>query len=454
MENVVAIVGRPNVGKSTLFNRIIGKRVAIVHPTSGVTRDRNYGEADWLGRKFFLIDTGGFIPDSDEPFDKAIRAQIKIALSEADKILFVVEGFAGVHPADLEIAKLIRKNSGKKEIILVVNKIDNNEKDIDKIEFYKLGLGEPYTISALSGRNVADLLDIITIDFEQRADIEDTRIKFSIVGRPNAGKSSIANAILNEDRNIVTDIPGTTRDSIDSVIKYFGEDIVLIDTAGLRKKSKISMKESLEFFSTVRTYKAILRSNVVILVIDATLIFESFKNVSDIKSSFFKLDKQDTRIIEDVTKYKKGLLIVVNKWDLVEKDSKSVKLIQNKITEHLRSYDFLKFIFISATTKQRIHKVLEEAKTIYDERNKTVKTSELNEVLLPEIRKTPPSSTRGKEAKINYITQLKASPPVIAFFVNDPKLISENYKKFLERKIRQNFGFMGVPLTLVFKKKN
>jgi GTP-binding protein len=214
------------------------------------------------------------------------------------------------------------------------------------------------------------------------------------------------------------------------------------------------MKESLEFFSTVRTYKAILKSNVVILVIDATLIFESFKNVSDIKSSFFKLDKQDTRIIEDVTKYKKGLLIVVNKWDLVEKDSKSVKLIQNKITEHLRSYDFLKFIFISALTKQRIHKVLEEAKNIYDERNKTVKTSELNEVLLPEIKITPPSSTRGKEAKINYITQLKASPPVIAFFVNDPKLISENYKKFLERKIRQNFGFMGVPLTLVFKKKN
>ncbi|HEY5124160.1 MAG TPA: ribosome biogenesis GTPase Der [Ignavibacteria bacterium] len=454
MENVVAIVGRPNVGKSTLFNRIIGRRVAIVHPESGVTRDRNYGEADWLGRKFFLIDTGGFIPHSDEPFDKAIRVQIKIALSEADKILFVVEGTTGVHPADIEIANLIRKNSGKKEIILAVNKIDNNEKDINKIDFYKLGLGEPYTISALSGRNVADLLDIITIDFEEKEEIEDTRIKFSIVGRPNAGKSSIANAILNEDRNIVTDIPGTTRDSIDSVIKYFGEDIVIIDTAGLRKKSKISQKESLEFFSTVRTYKAIKRSDVVILVVDATLIFEAFENVSDIKSSFFKLDKQDTRIIEEVIKYKKGLLIVINKWDLIEKDSKTAKLIENKITEHLKSFNFLKFIFISATTKQRIHKVLEEAKNIYDERTKTVKTSNLNEILLPEIRTTPPSSSRGKEAKINYITQIKASPPVIAFFVNDPKLISENYKKFLERKVRENFGFMGVPLTLVFKKKN
>ena len=266
MENVVAIVGRPNVGKSTLFNRIIGKRVAIVHPTSGVTRDRNYGEADWLSRKFFLIDTGGFVPDSDEVFDKAIREQIKIALDEADKILFVVDGAAGVQPSDIEIANLIRKNSGKKEIILAANKIDNNEKDVNTYEFYKLGLGEPFPISSLSGRNVADLLDIITKDFSQKEDEEDTRIKFSIIGRPNAGKSSITNAILNEDRNIVTDIPGTTRDSIDSVIKYFSEDIVLIDTAGLRRKSKISQKESLEFYSTVRTYKAIMRSDVVILV--------------------------------------------------------------------------------------------------------------------------------------------------------------------------------------------
>jgi GTP-binding protein len=454
MENVVAIVGRPNVGKSTLFNRIIGKRVAIVHPTSGVTRDRNYGEADWLSRKFFLIDTGGFVPDSKEVFDKAIREQIKIAMTEADKILFVVDGAAGVQPTDLEIANLIRKNAGKKEVILAANKIDNNEKDINTYEFYKLGLGEPFPISSLSGRNVADLLDIITKDFSQKDDEEDTRIKFSIIGRPNAGKSSITNAILNEDRNIVTDIPGTTRDSIDSVIKYFDEDIVLIDTAGLRRKSKINQKESLEFYSTVRTYKAIMRSDVVILVLDATMIFEAFSNVSDIKSSFFKLDKQDARIIDDVTKFKKGLLIVINKWDLIDKDSNTAKLIENKITEHLRSYNFLKFIFISALTKQRIHRVLEEAKTIYDERNKTIKTSSLNEILLPEIKTTPPSSARGKEAKINYITQLKASPPVIAFFMNDPKLINDNYKRFLEKKVRENFGFMGVPLTLVFKKKN
>jgi len=454
MENIVAIIGRPNVGKSTLFNRIIGKRIAIVHPTSGVTRDRNYGEANWTGKKFFLIDTGGFVPDSEELFDKAIREQIKVAISEADKIIFVVEGNTGMHPVDLEIAKLLRENSGKKEIILTVNKIDNNEKELNKIEFYKLGLGEPFDISALSGRNVADLLDLITKDFNLKEEEPDLRKKFAIVGRPNSGKSSIANAILNEDRNIVSEIPGTTRDSIDSVIKYFGEEIVLIDTAGLRRKSKIKRKESLEFFSAVRTYKSIHRSDVVILVLDAVLMSESLSSSSDIKLSSFKLDKQDTKIIEDVISLKKGLLIVINKWDLIEKDSNTAKLYSKKITEHLKSYNFLKFIFISALTKQRIHRVVEDAKEIYEERGKTVKTSALNEKLLPEIKNIPPSSSGGKEIKINYITQLKYSPPVFAFFVNDPKLLNDNYKKFLEKKVREHFGFYGVPLTLVFKKKN
>ena len=454
MRNVVVIVGRPNVGKSTLFNRIVGKRIAIVHQISGVTRDRNYEEAEWTGKKFFLIDTGGFIPDSDEKFDKAIREQIMIAVEEADKILFAVDALNGIHPFDKEIANLLRKYGGDKEVVLVANKVDNNEKDINSLDFYSLGLGDPVMISALSGRNVGDLLDILTKDFSASEEKEDTRIKFAIIGRPNTGKSSIVNAILNEDRNIVTDIPGTTRDSIDSVIKYYGEDIVLIDTAGLRRKSKIRKSEALEFFSSVRTYKAIQRCDVAVLVIDATLLVETMSKSSDLKLAVFKLDKSDVRIIEDVIKYKKGLLIVLNKWDLIDRDTKTSKIFKQKITEHLKSYTFLKFIFISALTKQRIHKVIEEAKIIYVERKKIIKTSVLNEVLLNEIKITPPASVRGRSIKINYITQLKSAPPVFAFFVNEPKLLRDNYKRFLEKKIREHFSFLGVPIGMVFKKKN
>jgi GTP-binding protein len=454
MKNVVVIVGRPNVGKSTLFNRIVGKRVAIVHKTSGVTRDRNYEEAEWTGKKFFLIDTGGFIPDSEEKFDKAIREQILIAVEEADIILFTLDAFSGIHPSDYEIANLLRKHVKNKKIILIANKVDNIARDLGSVDFYSLGLGEPIGISALSGRNVGDLLDIITKDFSEFVEIEDERIKFSVVGRPNSGKSSIINAILNEDRNIVTDIPGTTRDSIDSVIKFYGEEIVLIDTAGLRRRSKIKKSEALEFFSTVRTYKAIQRCDVAILVIDAKLLIETMNKSSNLKLAVFKLDKSDVRIIEDVINYKKGLLIVINKWDLIEKDTKTSKIFEQKITEHLKSYTFMKFVFISALTKQRIHRVIEEAKIIYDERNKFIKTSLLNEKLLNEIKVTPPSSVKGREVKINYITQLKSAPIIFAFFANEPKLIKDNYKKFLEKKIRKHFGFKGVPVGLVFKKKN
>lgn len=454
MKNIVAIVGRPNVGKSTLFNRIIGRRIAIVHQTSGVTRDRNYEEADWTGKKFLLIDTGGFIPDSEEKFDKAIREQIIIAVDEADVIMFVVDAFSGSHHNDHEVANLLRKYSGNRKIILVVNKVDNDEQDLGTFDFYSLGFGNPIGISALSGRNVGDLLDIVTKDFIEIEEKEDKRIKYAVVGRPNSGKSSIINAILKEDRNIVTDIPGTTRDSIDSVIKFYGEEIVLIDTAGLRKKSKIKKSEALEFFSTVRTYKSIQRCDVAILVIDAKLLIDTMSKSSDIKLAVFKLDRSDVRIIEDVINYKKGLLIVINKWDLIEKDTKTSKIFEQKITEHLKSYTFLKFIFVSALTKQRIHKVIEEAKVIYDERKRTVKTSLLNEILLKEIRITPPSSVKGREVKINYITQLKSAPIIFVFFVNEPKLIKDNYKRFLEKKIREHFGFKGVPVGLVFKKKN
>lgn len=454
MEKIVAIIGRPNVGKSTLFNRILGRRVAIVHPVSGVTRDRNYGEAEWTGKRFILIDTGGFVPDSEEEFNKQIRYQVKLAIEEADKVIFLVDGLKGIHPVDSEIANILRKNSKGKEILIAANKIDNTKRDLNSVDFYSLGLGEPMGISALSGRNVAELLDVVTEDFSLGEEVEDKRIKFAIVGRPNAGKSSIANAILKEERNIVTHIPGTTRDSIDSVVKYHGEDVVLIDTAGLRRKSKIKKDESLEFFSAVRTYRAIQRCDVAVLVLDSTLLMENFIGVSDIKTAVFKLDKQDIRIIEDIINFKKGLLIVINKWDLIEKDTNTAKLIERKITEHLKSFNFLKFIFVSALTKQRIHKVLEDAKVVYDERRKDIKTSQLNQLLLEDIKNTPHQSAQGREVKINYITQLRNSPPVIAFFVNDPKLISDNYKRFLEKCVRKHFGFSGVPIELVFKKKN
>jgi GTPase len=454
MKKVVAIVGRPNVGKSTLFNRIIGKRVAIVHHESGVTRDRNYGEADWTGRKFFLIDTGGFVPDSDELFNKHIREQVKIAIEEADTVLFVVDGENGLHPIDEEIANNLRKNSQGKEVFLVVNKVDNTRRDFNKNEFFSLGLGEPYGVSALSGRDVAELLDAVVKNFSEKEEDEKPGIKFAIIGRPNAGKSSIINAILKEERNIVTAIPGTTRDTIDSALKYHGETLILIDTAGIRKKGKLKRPETLDFFSTVRTYKALERCDVALLIIDATIIMEGLRGVSDLKLATFKLDKQDVRIIEDVLTYKKGLLIVINKWDLIEKDSKTSVIIEKKILEHLKSFGFLKFIFISALTKQRIHKVIEEAKAVYDERAKQIKTSALNDAMLDEIKRMPPQATGGKEIKINYITQLKVSPPVFGFFTNEPKLITENYKRYLEKKLREHFGFSGVPISLVFKKKN
>ncbi len=457
MHKVVAIVGRPNVGKSTLFNRIIGKRVAIVHQKSGVTRDRNYGEIEWSGKKFFLIDTGGFVPDSNEVFNKQIREQIKLAVNEADKIIFIVDGVTGLHPVDSEILKVLRKNSDNKEIYLVVNKIDSSNRDINTSDFYRLGLDEPFAVSAINGRNVADLLDRITHDIKQDAEDEeeeDTRPKFAIIGRPNAGKSSLVNALIKEERHIVTDIPGTTRDSIDSVLKYYKQEILLIDTAGLIKKSKLRDAESLEFYSTVRTFRAIDRCDIVILVVDSTILYESTKKTPDLNLSRMRLDKQDIKIIEEVAKLRKGILVVFNKWDLIDRDTKTSELILKKINEHLRSFDYLKFIFISALTKQRIHKVLEEAIKIYTERKKQIKTSELNEKILNKIKSTPHSSVRGKEIKINYITQIKTAPPVFAFFSNEPKSISENYKRFLEKKIREFFGFSGVPVGMIFKKKN
>lgn len=463
---IVAILGRPNVGKSTLFNRLVGKRIAIVHDKPGVTRDRNYGEVEWNGKKFFLIDTGGYVPDSDDKFEAAIREQVIISIEEADLLLFVVDAKSGITPLDVEIGKLLRKKSfagnnnskkNSKKVLLVLNKVDRTELVNQKSEFYKLGLGDPVEVSALIGRSSGDLLDevINNLDITEDAQEQDSALcKIAVIGRPNAGKSSIVNSITQKNRNIVTDIPGTTRDSIDTVVKFYGQEIILIDTAGLRKKSRIRKAESLEYYSAIRTQKSIERCDVALLVIDATTILEKFKNVTDFNDAVFKLGKEDVSIINDAADMKKGILIVVNKWDLIEKQSDTAKIFEEKIKEHLKTYDYLPFIFVSALTSQRISKVLEAALKIFNERAKEVQTSKLNGVLGKIIDETPPVGQSRREIKINYITQLKASPPVIGFFTNLPSEIEENYKRFLEHKIRRNFGFEGVPLTLVFKKKN
>jgi GTP-binding protein len=460
--NIAAVIGRPNVGKSTLFNRLLGKKIAIVHDTPGVTRDRNYGEAEWNGKKFFLIDTGGYVPDSKDKFEAAIREQVKISIDEADVILFLVDALSGITPLDMELAGVVRKESGKKEnvdkkIILVVNKVDNMNREMNKQDFYKLGLGEPFDVSALVGRRSGDLMDLITenmSDTDEQTETSDKLMKFAVIGRPNVGKSSIVNALTQSDRNIVTDIPGTTRDSIDTVIKYYGEEIVLIDTAGLRKKNKIKKAESLEFYSAIRTQRSIEKCNVAIIVIDASSMIPKLERSSDIDSAVFKLDKEDVNIIVEAARMKKGILVVINKWDLIKKDSETARQFEMKVKEHLKNFDYLPFLFVSALTKQRVSNILGMAVKVYRERCREIKTSVLNAKLNKIIGEFPPRSRSRKEVKINYITQLKTSPPVFGFFTNLPSEIEENYKRFLESKVRVQFGFTGVPLTLVFKRKN
>jgi len=432
---LVVIVGRPNVGKSTLFNRLIGKREAIVHDVSGVTRDRNYGDAEWGGKEFQLIDTGGYVPNSSDLFETAIREQVEIAIAEADSIIFLVDARTGITPLDIEIADMLR--TANKKYFLLVNKVDSENHEPAANEFYKLGIDKIYDVSALAGRKIGDFLDDLTADFKTyESEDEEERIKIAIVGRPNVGKSSLTNALLGKERSIVTDLPGTTRDSVDSILKFYGEEIVLTDTAGLRKKKKV--EESVEFYSAVRALKTIGESDVVAAMIDAEI----------------GLEKQDQKIIDEAVLRRKGLIIAVNKWDLVEKDTYTAKNFEDALYRKLGSIDYVPIIFISALTKQRIFKLIELSKKVNEERKKKIPTNELNEKLLPEIEKSPPAATHtGKEVKIKYITQAKGSYPVFLFFTNYPKEIKDQYKRFLEKLIRKNFGFTGVPVTLSFKKK-
>jgi GTP-binding protein len=436
MSYIFAIVGRPNVGKSTLFNRIIGSRDAIVHDQPGVTRDRHYATAEWAGKTFTVIDTGGFVPDSNDVMERATREQAQIAIEEANAVLFVVDGLDGVTPLDKEIAAILR--TSEKKVYLVVNKIDNEKREAAVSQFYELGLGEPLMLSAVAGRNIGDFLDIVTKPLPRTPwqEEKDKRLKLAIVGKPNVGKSSLVNALLGKERHIVTDIPGTTRDAIDSVLKYQQEEIVLIDTAGLRKKSHV--KESVEFFSTVRALRSIDRCDVAVAVIDAQ------EGVA----------RQELRIIEDILERRRGAILAVNKWDAIEKDDRTAIEFEKKLKKKLRQYDFIPIIFISALRRQRVFKVLEMAKQIYNEQHKRITTNLLNRKLLPAVKSIPPQSKQGKEIKVTYITQVKTNPPVFTFFVNDPALIEDHYKRFLENQIRKHFGFIGVPISLLMRRKN
>lgn len=432
--NLVAIVGRPNVGKSTLFNRIVGERRSIVEDTPGVTRDRVYGTGDWNGKRFSIVDTGGFVPGSEDIIEKSIREQAEIAMEEADAILFVVDGKTGLTKFDHEIGVMLRKAA--KKVTLVVNKCDNELEDSNSFEFYKLGLGDPFPISAVNGRSTGDFLDHVVEDLDEGEEEHEGKLKIAFVGRPNVGKSSITNALLGEDRMIVTDIAGTTRDSIDSIINYHKEEIVLIDTAGLRRRAKID--ENIEMWSTVRTARAIERCDIAVVVIDAVR----------------GLEDQDKKIMNQVEDARKGLILAVNKWDLIEKDGKTADHLTKIIRDELGTYSWAPIMFISAVTKQRIHRVIDLAKVVLEKRSKRVSTSKLNDTLLPIFENSPPPSYRGLDMRLNYITQVNTEPPVFALFLNHPQYLRTPYKRFIERKIRENFDFEGTPISLVFRKKN
>jgi GTPase len=436
MNNIVAIVGRPNVGKSTFFNRLIQRREAIVDSVSGVTRDRNYGKSEWNGKEFSVIDTGGYIKGSDDIFEGEIRRQVELAIDEADAIIFVVDVEEGITPMDAEVARLLRKVT--KPILLAVNKVDNAMREKDAVEFYNLGLGEYFTIASISGSGTGDLLDKLVEVLPElpEATVEENPLpRFCVVGRPNAGKSSFINALIGEDRFVVTDIAGTTRDAIDTKYNRFGFEFNLVDTAGIRRKAKV--KEDLEFYSVMRSVRAIEHSDVIILLIDATRGFEG----------------QDQSIFWLAEKNRKGVVVLVNKWDLVEKDTMSTRDYERKIREELQPFTDVPILFVSALTKQRLLKALETTVQVFENRKQRIATSKFNDFMLKLIEAYPPPALKGKYVKIKYCMQLPTPTPQFVFFANLPQYVKEPYKRFLENKIRENWDFSGVPIDIYIREK-
>ncbi|MGB7393057.1 MAG: ribosome biogenesis GTPase Der [Pricia sp.] len=434
MSAIVAIVGRPNVGKSTFFNRLIQRREAIVDATSGVTRDRHYGKSDWNGKDFSLIDTGGYVLGSDDVFEQEIDKQVELAIDEADAIIFMVDVETGVTGMDEDVAKLLRRVD--KPVFLAVNKVDNARRAADAVEFYALGLGEYYSLSSINGSGTGELLDDLVEKLPEKPKDDSELPRFAVVGRPNAGKSSFINALLGKDRYIVTDIAGTTRDSMDTKYNRFGFDFNLVDTAGIRRKAKV--REDLEFYSVMRSVRAIEHSDVCLLLFDATRGF----------------DGQVANIFWLAQRNNKGVVILVNKWDLVEdKETNTMKQYTKEIKQAIEPFVDVPIIFISALTKQRIFKAIETAVGVYENRSKKIKTRKLNDVMLPIIQHTPPPAYKDKYVKIKYITQLPTAYPQFAFFCNLPQYVRDPYKRFLENKLRENFDFTGVPVTIYMRKK-
>jgi GTP-binding protein len=434
MSRIVAIAGRPNVGKSTLFNRLTSSRDAIVDEISGVTRDRNYGTCNWNGIDFSVIDTGGYVENSDDIFEEEINKQVLLAVEESDIILFMVDVTVGIHELDKSVALMLRKTN--KKVILVVNKVDNNERLIDANEFYSLGLGNYFPLSSINGSGTGELLDYVVMNLpEEKPEELPDLPRIAIVGRPNVGKSSLINSLLGEERNIVTPLTGTTRDSINSRYNKFHHDFLLVDTAGLRKKSKVS--ENVEFYSVMRAVRTIENSDICLLLIDGTRGIEA----------------QDINIISLILRNNKGMIILVNKWDLVEKESNTAKIFEKEIRNKTAPFIDYHILFISATNKQRIHKILELIEIVSQNRSRKISTSELNSVMLEIIRHNPPPSLKGKYVKIKYITQLPVYTPSFAFFCNLPQYVKEPYKRFIENRMRERFEFTGVPIRIFFRKK-
>lgn len=434
MSGIVAIVGRPNVGKSTLFNRLVGERKAIVDDVSGVTRDRHYGKTDWIGREFTIIDTGGYVPRSSDIFEKSIRHQVEIAIEESDLLLFLVDVTTEMTDLDEEFARILRRT--KKPVLVVVNKTDNGDRLYQSNVFYSLGFPELFPISAMSGSGTGELLDAIVANLpEPKADVETDLPRLAVIGRPNVGKSSLCNALLGEERNIVTDIAGTTRDTIDTHYNAFGNEFILVDTAGIRKKSKVH--DNIEFYSVMRSISAVESADVCLLLIDAQTGMEA----------------QDVNLFRLAQRNGKGILILVNKWDVVEKDNHSTNAYSEAIRDKIAPFTDVPIIFISAITKQRIHKAIEKAIEVYKNKQKHISTSKLNDVMLPIILEKPPPAKKGKYIRIKYVTQLQSRKVSFAFFCNLPQYVTEAYGRFLENQIREHFEFEGVPITIFFRKK-